>query len=117
MRYNYEEFKELKIIEDIKNPFCTLYELEDGSKFYIEPAFYTQMMGFKTLRKDEYHLIPEKMVEIVRKNKKVVFTADFEDPQTEPQDDEYIYLEIFDVTNLLKIYHDDKSNRDSDYGD
>jgi hypothetical protein len=116
MRYKYEEFKDLKIIEDKNNPYCTLYELEDGSRFYIEPAFYTQMEGFKQHRKESYHLIPIKMLEVVRKNKKVIFTAEFECPQTDPQDDEYIYLEIFDITDPLKIYVEDKS-RGSDYGD
>ena len=46
----HEEFKDLKIIEDKHNPFCTLYELDDGSRFYLEPAFYTQMLGFKEKR-------------------------------------------------------------------
>ena len=56
------------------------------------------------------------MIEVVKKNRKVVFTAEYEYPQTEPQDDEYIYLEIFDITDPLKIYVEDKS-RGSDYGD
>ena len=116
MRYNYDEFKHLKTIEDTNNPYCTLYELEDGSRFYIEPAYYTQMEGFKEKRRKEYPLIIERMIEVVKKNRKVVFTAEYEFPQTDPQDDEYIYLEIFDITDPLKIYVEDKS-RGSDYGD
>jgi hypothetical protein len=112
----YEEFINLKIIEDKNNPFSTLYELEDGSRFYIEPGFYSQMMGFKTHRKQEYPLIVNALLDTVRKNKKVIFTADFDIPQTEPNDDEYIILEILDITDPLQIFVEDKS-RGSDYGD
>ena len=111
---NYEEFKHLKIIEDKNNPFCTLYEYDDGSRFYIEPAYYTQMLGFKEKRLEDYPRIIEKMEEVVRKNKKVVFTADFENPQTEVEG--YIYLEISDIADPLCIFVEDKS-RGSDYGD
>ena len=110
----YEEFKGLKIIEDKNNPFCTLYELDDGSRFYLEPAFYTQMLGFKERHEDQYPRIIEKMLEVVRKNKRVVFTSEFENPQTEVEG--YIYLEITDITDPLQIFVEDKS-RGSDYGD
>lgn len=110
----HEEFKDLKIIEDKHNPFCTLYELDDGSRFYLEPAFYTQMLGFKEKRETEYQRIIQRMLEVVRKNKRVVFTAEFENPQTEVEG--YIYLEITDITDPLNIYVEDKS-RGSDYGD
>ena len=110
----HEEFKDLKIIEDKHNPFCTLYELDDGSRFYLEPAFYTQMLGFKEKRETEYPRIIQRMLEVVRKNKRVVFTAEFENPQTEVEG--YIYLEITDITDPLNIYVEDKS-RGSDYGD
>ena len=110
----HEEFKDLKIIEDKHNPFCTLYELDDGSRFYLEPAFYTQMLGFKEKREIEYPRIIQRMLEVVRKNKRVVFTAEFENPQTEVEG--YIYLEITDITDPLNIYVEDKS-RGSDYGD
>ena len=110
----YEEFKQLKIIEDKNNPFCTLYELEDGSRFYLEPAFYTQMQGFKERREEDYPRIINQMLEVVKRNKKVVFTAEYENPQTEVEG--YIYLEITDITDPLKIFVEDKS-RGSDYGD
>ncbi len=110
----YEEFKDLKIIEDKTNPFCTLFEYPDGSRFYLEPAFYTQMMGFKEKFENDYHRIIERMKEIVLKNKKVVFTSNFECPQTEVEG--YIFLEITDITDPLKIFVEDKS-RGSDYGD
>ncbi|MBR0295134.1 MAG: hypothetical protein IJQ67_04435 [Bacilli bacterium] len=110
----YEEFKHLKIIEDKHNPFCTLYEYDDGSRFYIEPAFYTQLLGFKEKRESDYPRILKRMEEVVRKNKRVVFTSEYENPQTEVEG--YIYLEISDITDPLNIYVEDKS-RGSDYGD
>ena len=111
---DYEEFKHLKRLEDKNNPFCALYEYESGESFYLEPVFYTQLMGFKDHYPEQYHLIIEKMEELVKKNKKIVFTGNFENPLTDV--DNYIYLEITDVTDLLQIYAEDKS-RGSDYGD
>ena len=111
----YVEFEHIKTIEDKNNPFCTLYEYEDGSRFYIEPQFYIMLKGFEERFKDQYHLIIERMEQVVRRNKRVIFTADFEHPQTEAGD-EYIILEVFDITNPLQIFVEDKS-RGSDYGD
>ena len=111
----YEEFKNLKTIEDKANPFCTLYELDDGSRFYLEPAFYTQLNGFKERHTPaDFQRIIEAMIETTKRNKHVIFTANFEFPQTEAEG--YIYLEITDITDQLKIYVEDKS-RGSDYGD
>ncbi|MCD8203824.1 MAG: hypothetical protein LUB56_01700 [Coprobacillus sp.] len=110
----YEEFKHFNVLEDKNNPFCTLYELPSGERFYIEPAFYTQLMGFKEFRGDDFPRIMERMMELIHKNKKVVFTGSYENPQTEV--DDYIYLEIYDITDPLQIYVEDKS-RGSDYGD
>ncbi|MBR2508029.1 MAG: hypothetical protein IKB70_14375 [Bacilli bacterium] len=111
----YEEFSHINIIKDENNPFCVLYEYEDGSRFYIEPQFYTMLKGFEEHHREDYPRILKRMEEVVRRNKKVIFTADFEHPQTEA-DDEYIILEIFDITNPLQIFVEDKS-RGSDYGD
>ena len=110
----YEEFKDLELLEDKKNPFCQLYRLPTGETFYIEPVFYTQMKGFKELRTNEYPRIIQAMIDTVKKNKKVVFTANYECPQTEVEG--YIFLEITDITNPLQIFVEDKS-RGSDYGD
>ena len=113
----YEEFKEYKIIEDKRNPFTTLYENELGDRFYIEPAFYTQLKGFKEHREKDYPRIIEALKDNVKRNHRVIFTAEFENPQTLTDDEEgYIILEIFDITDPLKIYVEDKS-RGSDYGD
>lgn len=110
----YEEFKDYKLIEDKNNPFANLYELEDGSRFYIEPVFYTQLKGFKEQWANKYQSIIDEMIAIVRKNKKVIFTGNFEFPQTIA--DDFIILEITDVTDRLQIFAEDKS-RGSDYGD
>ena len=110
----YVEFENLKQIEDISNPFSSLYELETGERFYIEPVFYTMLQGFKDHHLDKYPLIINKMLETVRNNKKVVFTGNYDCPLTNV--DDYVYLEITDITDPLKIFVEDKS-RGSDYGD
>ena len=110
----YEEFENLKQLEDKKNPFSTLFELETGERFYIEPVFYTMFKGFKDHHPDKIHLIVEEMLKVVRENKKVVFTGNYECPLTDVEG--YIYLEINDITDPLQIFVEDKS-RGSDYGD
>ena len=110
----YPEFAHLRQEIDPNNPFCALFFYESGESFYLEPVFYTHLMGFKDHYKDQYHLIIEKMEELVKKNKKIVFTGNFENPLTAV--DNYIYLEITDVTDPLHIFAEDKS-RGSDYGD
>ena len=111
----YEEWKHLNKQVDPNNPFCSLYFYPSGESFYIEPVFYTQLMGFKDHFADKYLLIINKMEELVKKNKKIVFTGNFEHPLTEVEDN-YIFLEITDVTDPLQIFAEDKS-RGSDYCD
>lgn len=112
---NYPEFEQFAYINDPKNPFCNHYVMEGGEEFYVEPAFYTQMQGFKDRHSlENYQRIVDKMIEVVKKNKKVVFVGNFEYPQTEVEG--FIYLEITDITDPLKIFVEDKS-RGSDYGD
>ena len=109
-----EEFANLKDITDIDNPFIPHYQLDDGSDFYIEPIFYSQLLGFKERHEDKYQLIIDSLLERVRRNKKVIFIGDFETNTFEK--DGYIILEITDITDPLKIFVEDKS-RGSDYGD
>lgn len=111
----YPEFECYKEIKDEANPFCNRYFLDSGECFYIEPVFYTHLKGFKDLREKEYPQIIERMIEVVKKNKKVIFTGNFECPQT-IADDDFIILEITDITDPLQIFVEDKS-RGSDYGD
>lgn len=110
----YEEFQNLQRLEDKNNPFSAKFMYPNGETFYIEPVFLTQLHGFRDHHKDSYSAILKRMEELVLKNKKVVFTGNFEFPQTEVED--YIFLEITDVTDPLQIYVEDKS-RGSDYGD
>lgn len=112
---NQPEFEKYKSLSDPHNPFCSLYELDDGSSFYIEPIFYTHLKAYEEHFKDRYQEILDKMEEVVRRNKKVVFTGNYECPQTEVEG--YIFLEIQDITNPLQIFIDDKSNPDSDWKD
>ena len=111
----YPEFSEFRQEIDKENPFSNLYYLDSGECFYVEPVFYTHLRGFKDLREKEFPRIIERMIEVVKKNKKVIFTGNFECPQTLTSDD-FIILEINDITDPLQIFVEDKS-RGSDYGD
>lgn len=109
-----EEFSTLKQMKDKNHPFSDCYEYED-SIFYVEPTFITQLLNLKEMYSlTDYQNIINKMLEIAKRNKKVVFTYDYEHPYVKK--DDFIYLELTDLTDLLKIYIEDKS-RGSDYGD
>lgn len=108
------DFINTRKVKDELNPFCDLFVYEDGSSFYIEPSFYTQLEGFKEQHPNEFIRIIKRMEEVTKKNHKVVFTGNYDYPQTLAND--YIYLEITDITDPLNIYVEDKS-RGSDYGD
>lgn len=115
---NYEEFSHLKEIEDKQNPFCKLYEYDDGSRFYIEPIFYSYLQNFKLTHEKEYPSVLLEMEGFVRRNKKVIFTGmdeEFEDEPVTKQDD-YIVITLFDILDKLQIFVENKS-RGSDYGD
>lgn len=109
-----KEFEHLKEVVDPENPFIPHYEIEEGVDFYIEPIFYTQLLGFKERHEDKYDRIIEALIEKVKRNKKVIFVGDFETNTFEK--DGYIILEITDITDPLHIFVEDKS-RGSDYGD
>ena len=114
---NYNEWKDRKRLIDLKNKFCTLYKNDDGSMFYIEPAFYTSLMRFKELHEDKFFTILEEMDRVSSKYHLVVFTADSDEPITIIDEGvDAVYLTITDITNKLKIFIEDKS-RGSDYGD
>lgn len=112
---NYPEWNHLERIIDSKNPFSSLYKYDDGSMFYVEPVFYTQLEEFGKHHEQAVKLILEEMERVVHKNKLVVFTGEFESPLTKNVENA-IYLEIFDITDKLQIFVEDKS-RGSDYGD
>jgi len=111
---DYNEFKDLKLVLDPRYPKIQRYQYEDGSVFFIEPIFYTKLLRFGERVPDRFQDILNEMERIVKKNKRVVFTGDFEMPYVDVED--YVYREITDVTNRLHIFVSDIS-RGSDYGD
>lgn len=114
----YEEFNHLKEIKDKNNPFCKLYEYEDGSRFYIEPLFYAYLSNFKSTHQNDYQKVLLEMEKIVKRNKKVIFTGMDEEYEDEPVtlQEGYIVLTLYDILNKLQIFIENKS-RGSDYGD
>lgn len=114
----YPEFNNLKIIEDPLNPFSTLYEYEDGTRFYIEPIYYSYLMNFKESYAQQFPLVLLEMERIVHRNKKVIFTGMDEEYEEDPATEAvgYIVLTLYDVLNKIGIIIDNKS-RGSDYGD
>ncbi len=110
-----KEFDSFKKVIDENYSHINLYELEDGSRFYVEPNFYTQLHYVKDHFYDFYEQIIEKMIEIVKRNKKMIFTADFENPVVYKHD--YFYRELDDVLGELRLSFDNKGNPDSDWKD
>lgn len=111
---NYVEWQHLETLIDKDNPFTPMYILADGESFFVEPAFYTQLTYLQGIYPDKYRTIIDEMEKIVKSEKHVIFCHDFEHPLIKK--DDYIYLEIGDVTDRLGIFPEDKS-RGSDYGD
>lgn len=114
----YKEWENLKQIEDESNPFSTLYEYADGSRFYIEPMYYTYLTSAFIHYEDRKEDILDEMEKIVKKNKLVIFSGMDEEEDEEPitKNESAIALTIYDVLNRLNIFIDNKS-RGSDYGD
>lgn len=111
---NYEDFKQFKLVKDNDNPFTPHFVIDEETDFYIEPIVFTQLSGFKERHPDKYQLIIDSLISRVRQNKKVIFVGDYENYFTEKEG--YIYLELLDITDPLKVFVEDKS-RGSDYGD
>ena len=112
---NYEEWNKYDFEIEKKNPFSSKYTTNNGDVFYIEPIFYTMLSSFREHHPNEMERILNEMDRVVKVNHKVVFTGNFEHPLTITSDD-FIVLEIFDITDPLNIFVEDKS-RGSDYGD
>ena len=109
---NYEEFSQYKEITDSK--FVKKYECENRNIFFVEPAFYTQMIGLFERYPEQKDNFMSGLNQIVLKNKEVAFVYDFENPFLDYKD--AILREFVDVTDACKIFYEDKS-RGSDYGD
>ncbi len=110
----YEEFSKYHEIQDELNHLVHVYEDDHGNRFYVEPGFYRGLLGFKEKRAERFDEIMSEIDKIVQNNHFVIFTADFENPWIYREG--YIYREIFDITDPLQIFVEDKS-RGSDYGD
>ena len=109
---NYEEFAKYKDITD--NKFVRKYLCKNGNTFYLEPAFYTQMIGLFERYPEQKELFMNKIDELVQNNKEIAFVYDFENPFLDYGD--AVLREFVDVTDACKIFYEDKS-RGSDYGD
>ena len=95
-------------------PYNKEYYLDDEHIFYVEPIFYTQLEGVINIHHNAFGDIINEIEKLVKKNKKVVFAGDYENPYIKL--DDFIYVEIIDILDNLGIYIEDKS-RGSDYGD
>lgn len=111
---SYPEWKDLEKIIDENNPFSSLYRLSSGELFYVEPLFYTQLSNLFVMQPNVKEKVLKAIIEIVKKEKKVIFTHDYEHPLTKNND--FILREIEDVLDPLLIFVEDKSRGDN-YGD
>lgn len=110
----YEEFNQYKSINNTINPLCHFYEDEKGNSFFVEPGFYTILSGYKEKTPENFVRIMERIDFEIKRNHRVIFTADFENPFIDLPD--YVYLEMNDITDPLHCTWIDDS-RPSDYGD
>ena len=109
---NYDEFSHLEEIFDSK--FVKGFCYKNGETFYIEPAFYTQLMSIKEIYPNDFDNVLKEMERQTLENKLVSFVYDFENPFYPIEN--CVYREIKDVTDRIKFFYEDKS-RGSDYGD
>ncbi len=110
----YPEFDQFEENSDPTNPYCNCYKTKEGHIFYVEPGFYSGMQGFKERREERYQDLLNAIYKVIEDNEKVIFTWSYESPFMEK--DGFIYREISDISDPLKIYVEDK-NRGCDYGD
>lgn len=114
MQSKYKEWEDRQILIDLRNRFAICYQNDDGSIFYIEPQFYTYLQGYRMQRPENYQNLLDKMDEIVKKNRKVVFVGIEDNPLVETE--HAIYLTAMDVADQAKVLIQPES-RGSDYGD
>lgn len=114
MQNKYTEWADRKVLIDLQNRFAICYQNDDGSIFYIEPQFYTYLQGYKMHRPEAYPLLLQKMDEIVKRNRKVVFVGQEDNPLVVAED--AIFLTAMDVADQAQVLIQPES-RGSDYGD
>lgn len=110
----YEEFNQYKSSINKINPLCHYYEDGNGNSFFVEPGFYTALLGYKDKDPKNFTRIMERIDFEIKRNHKVIFVSDYESPFVSI--DDYIYLEMTDITDPLHCTWVDDS-RPSDYGD
>ncbi len=113
------EFKEFnqykKNIDERYDKYCPSYILDDGSIFYIEPNFYTQLINLKLHFDKEFDKLISSIVEITKRNKKVIFTGNFDSPLVNKEG--FIYRDINDLLAYNHLSIDIKINPESDWKD
>ena len=109
---NYKEFEDLEEIFDSK--FVKGFAFPTGEKFYIEPAFYTQLMYLEQIAPNDFPKVIAEMKRKAKEKKLICYVYDYENPFF--QVDGAIYQEMTDVTDPIHVFFEDKS-RGSDYGD
>ena len=109
---NYEEFKDLEEIFD--SNFVKGFRFPTGERFYIEPAFYTQLMYLEQIQPNDFPKVIAEMKRQALDKKLISFVYDYENPFFPVEGS--IYYEITDVTYPIPVFYEDKS-RGSDYGD
>ncbi len=113
------EYKFFKELERNKDEFLDKYScsyIYKDSVFYIEPNFYTQLLYLENEFKGEtFDKILNSILDISLRNKRVIFTGNFEDPLIVK--DGFIYRDINDLLSENKIAFDIKINPESDWKD
>lgn len=109
---NYQEFASYKEITN--NRFVKQFVDKNNNSFYIEPAFYTQLMGLFERYPDVKEIVLTEIEKQIKKHKFIAFVYDFENPFLDYGD--AVLREFVDITDACKIFYEDKS-RGSDYGD
>lgn len=109
---NYEEFSSYK--EVTANKFVKEFADKNNHKFFIEPAFYTQLLGLF----ERYPEVKDKIMGEINKqissHELIAFVYDYENPFLDYKD--AVLREFIDITDACKVFYEDKS-RGSDYGD
>ena len=109
---NYEEFQKYSEVQD--NKFVKKFQTKSGNTFFLEPAFYTQMMGLFERYPEQKENFMNELTRQIEANKEIAFVYDFENPFLDYGN--AVLREFTDVTDACKIFYEDKS-RGSDYGD
>lgn len=113
---NFKYFEGLKKNTDEAYDIVSASYLIDDAIFYVEPNFYTQLKFLEVQYRGEvFDKILASIVDIAKRNKKVIFTGDFDNPLI--RKDDFVYREMSDILAENKISFDIKINPESDWKD